>query len=95
MMNNREHPLIAAIKRTLADPGATRRMVLEQGKAFVYLSDDDQFIVTEWPDGRIEKKPFQPMNAKGAEGRTLLLAFHSRSDLLKGSLSNDCDDRSI
>jgi len=22
-MNNREHPLIAAIKRTLADPGAT------------------------------------------------------------------------
>ena len=46
-MNNREHPLIAAIKRTLADPGATRRMVLEQGKAFVYLSDDEQFIVTE------------------------------------------------
>ena len=43
-MNNREHPLIAAIKRTLADPGATRRMVLEQGKAFVYLSDDEQFI---------------------------------------------------
>ena len=37
-MNNREHPLIAAIKRTLADPGATRRMVLKQGKAFVYLS---------------------------------------------------------
>ena len=55
-MNNREHPLIAAIKRTLAAPGATRRMVLEQGKAFVYLSDDDQFLVTEWPDGRIEKK---------------------------------------
>ena len=68
MMNNREHPLIAAIKRTLADPGATRRMVLEQGKAFVYLSDDDQFIVTEWPDGRIEKKPFQPMDANGADG---------------------------
>ena len=67
-MNNREHPLIAAIKRTLADPGATRRMVLEQGKAFVYLSDDDQFLVTEWPDGRIEKKPFQPMTAKGADG---------------------------
>lgn len=43
-MNNREHPLIAAIKRTLADPGATRRTVLEQGKAFVYLSDDEQFI---------------------------------------------------
>ncbi len=45
-MNNREHPLIAAIKRTLADTEATRRMVLEQGKAFVYLSDDDQFLVT-------------------------------------------------
>ena len=43
-------------------------MVLEQGKAFVYLSDDDQFIVTEWPDGRIKKKPFQPMGAKGADG---------------------------
>ena len=67
MMNNREHPLIAAIKRTLADPGATRRMVLEQGKAFVYLSDNEQFIVTEWPDGRIEKKPFQPTDAKGAD----------------------------
>ena len=43
MMNNREHPLIAEIKRTLADPGAARGMVLDQGKAFVYLSDDDQF----------------------------------------------------
>ena len=43
-------------------------MVLEQGKAFVYLSDDDQFLVTEWPDGRIEKKPFQPMDANGDDG---------------------------
>lgn len=68
MMNNREHPLIAAIKRTLADPGATRRMVLEQGKAFVYLSDDEQFIVTEWPDGRIEKKPFQPTDIEEDDG---------------------------
>ena len=67
-MNNREHPLIAAIKRTLADPGATRRMVLEQGKTLVYFSDDDQFLVTEWLDSRIEKKLFQPMDAKEADG---------------------------
>ena len=46
-MNNHEHPLIAAIGRTLADPRATQRMVLEQGKAFVYLSDDDRFLVAE------------------------------------------------
>ena len=84
-MNNREHPLIAAIKRTLADPGATRRVVLEQGKAFVYLSDDEQFIVTEWPNGRIKKA----VPADGRKRGRWLNCFYQLSIQLKGSLSND------
>lgn len=38
-------------------PGGTRRHVLGQGKAFVYMSDDGTEIVTERPDGAVEKQP--------------------------------------
>ena len=42
------------------DPEWSRRTCFEQGKAFVYLSDDRRHIVTEMPDGAVKRRAFNP-----------------------------------
>lgn len=41
------------------EPGGARKLVLSQGKPFIHLSKDRTEIVTEHPDGRIEREPLK------------------------------------
>ncbi len=51
--------LHGAKKLGLFEPGGARKLVLGQGKPFIYMSKDRTKIVTEYPDGRIESEPLK------------------------------------
>ena len=38
-----------------SEPVDSRRMCFQQGKAYVYLSDDDAEVVTEMPNGVVAR----------------------------------------
>ena len=62
-MHNHKHPLIAAIKRTLADLGATRRILGRMRPEILALETD----------ARLKGRAFGVLNQVGCSGRTVAL----------------------